>query len=133
MNKVILMGRFTKDPEVRYNDAQLAIARGTIAVDRRTKKEGEATADFVSVKAFGKTAEFIEKYMKKGTKVVTEGRIQTGNYTNKDGVTVFTTDVVIDNIEFAESKGNSNNTAPADDADGFMPIPDGIAEELPFA
>ena len=104
MNKVILMGRCTKDPEVRYGGANnTAVAKFSLAVDRRIKKEGEQAADFISCAAFGKTAEFLEKYGKKGTKFVIEGRIQTGSYTNKDGNKVYTTDVVVENVEFAES------------------------------
>ena len=145
MNKVILMGRLTRDPEVRYGGANnSAVARFSLAVDRRFKRDGdEQTADFINCVAFGKTAEFLEKYARKGTKFVVEGRIQTGSYTNKDGQKVYTTDVVCENVEFAESKnaqGGSNggfdggsNFAPSSDAgDGFMNIPDGIDEELPF-
>lgn len=141
MNKVILMGRLTRDPEVRYTqgDNASAVARFSLAVDRRFKKDGEQTADFINCVAFGKTGEFIEKYGRKGTKFVVEGRIQTGSYTNKDGQKVYTTDVVVEQVEFAESKasadGNTtNNTAisnaPTDTS--FMDIPDGIDEELPF-
>ena len=118
MNKVILMGRLTRDPEVRYTqgDNASAVARFSLAVDRRFKKDGEQTADFISCVAFGKTGEFIEKYGHKGTKFVVEGRIQTGSYTNKDGQKVYTTDVVVEQVEFAESKasadGNTiNNTS----------------------
>ena len=140
MNKVILMGRCTRDPEVRYGGANnSAVARFSLAVDRRFKREGdEQTADFINCVAFGKTAEFLEKYARKGTKFVVEGRIQTGSYTNKEGQKVYTTDVVVENVEFAESKqsgGNytADNSAPSSDAgDGFMNIPDGIDEELPF-
>ena len=146
MNKVILMGRLTRDPEVRYGGANnSAVARFSLAVDRRFKRDGdEQTADFINCVAFGKTAEFLEKYARKGTKFVVEGRIQTGSYTNKDGQKVYTTDVVCENVEFAESKnsqggGNNggfdggSNFAPSSDAgDGFMNIPDGIDEELPF-
>ena len=144
MNKVILMGRLTRDPEVRYGGANnSAVARFSLAVDRRFKREGdEQTADFINCVAFGKTAEFIEKYAKKGTKFVVEGRIQTGSYTNKDGQKVYTTDVVCESVEFAESKSTSSNnsansaagsSAPTEDpGDGFMNIPDGIDEELPF-
>lgn len=143
MNKVILMGRLTRDPEVRYGGANnSAVARFSLAVDRRIKREGdEQTADFISCVAFGKTAEFLEKYARKGTKFVVEGRIQTGSFTNKDGQKVYTTDVVVENVEFAESKnsnGSSNEAgggflgATADPGDGFMNIPDGIDEELPF-
>jgi single-strand binding protein len=141
MNKVILMGRLTRDPEVRYTqgDNASAVARFSLAVDRRFKKDGDQTADFINCVAFGKTGEFIEKYGRKGTKFVVEGRIQTGSYTNKDGQEVYTTDVVVEQVEFAESKasadGNTtnntaNSNAPTDTS--FMDIPDGIDEELPF-
>lgn len=142
MNKVILMGRLTRDPEVRYTqgDNTSAVARFSLAVDRRFKKDGDQTADFINCVAFGKTAEFIEKYGHKGTKFVVEGRIQTGNYTNKDGQKIYTTDVVVEQVEFAESKNTSgegstadstsNNSASTDTS--FMNIPDGIDEELPF-
>ena len=139
MNKVILMGRLTRDPEVRYSqgDTPTAIARYTLAVDRRTRKDGEASADFISCVAFGKSAEFAEKYLHKGTKLVIAGRIQTGSYTNKDGQKVYTTDVVVEDQEFAESKaaaaGNQEgNSQPAASGDGFMNIPEGMDEELPF-
>lgn len=152
MNRVLLMGRLTKDPEVRYtqNDTSMAIARFSLAVDRRRTGNAEQTADFINIVAFGKLGEFSEKYLHKGTKVALEGRIQTGSYTNKDGAKVYTTDVVADNIEFAESKnanGNNGSSAPAaapqtqsqavppsvGGDDGFMNIPDGIDEELPFS
>ena len=150
MNKVILMGRLTRDPDVKYTagDNPMAIARYTLAVDRRFKRENEATADFISCVAFGKAAEFAEKYFRQGIRIVVSGRIQTGSYTNRDGNKVYTTDVVVEEQEFAESKnsaaGNNNvqnNTAAGQqsgnqgvsvDADGFMNIPDGIEEELPF-
>ncbi len=153
MNKVILMGRLTRDPEVRYSQGEnsLAIARYTLAVDRRFNRNSgsdEPTADFISCVAFGRNAEFAEKYLKKGTKICAEGRIQTGSYTNKDGQKVYTTEVVVENQEFAESKNGSgennyssgSNSAPVASApsaapsvgDGFMNIPDGIEEELPF-
>lgn len=149
MNKVILMGRLTRDPEVRYsqNDTSMAIARFSLAVDRRRSGNNNGdgqTADFINIVAFGRTGEFAEKYLKKGTKVALTGRIQTGSYTNKDGAKVYTTDVVAEDIEFAESKGaggdsnggyQNDNSAPAQAApagDGFMNIPDGIDEELPF-
>ena len=143
MNKVILMGRLTRDPEVRYSAGEnaLAIARYTLAVDRRFRRDGEATADFISCVSFGRTAEFAEKYFRQGLKVIVTGRIQTGSYTNKEGQKVYTTDVVVDDQEFAESKasaagGNENaNTQPAQpvDADGFMNIPDGVEDVgLPF-
>lgn len=141
MNKVILMGRLTRDPEVRYSGEGTAVARATIAVDRRFRSEGqEQTADFISLVAFKKTAEFLEKYGRKGVKFALTGRIQTGSYTNKEGVKVYTTDVVVEELEFAESKANSERNGasapetalPADGADGFMNIPDGIDEDLPF-
>ena len=136
MNKVILIGRLTRDPEVRYTqgDNPMAIARYTLAVDRKYKKEGEATADFISCVAMGKNGEFAEKYLKQGTKIAITGRIQTGSYTNKDGNKVYTTDVMVEEHEFCESKGN--NTAQEKPAtgsgDGFMSIPDNIGDELPF-
>lgn len=138
MNKVILMGRLCADPEVRYaqNQNQTAIARYRLAVGRRFKRDGEQTADFIPCVAFGKAAEFAEKYLRQGTKIAITGRIQTGSYTNRDGQKVYTTDVVIKEQEFAESKGASGNiegSAPqATDPDGFMSLPDGIDEELPF-
>ena len=143
MNKVILMGRLTRDPEVRYSQGgenSLAIARYTLAVDRRFKRNGdEQTADFIGCVAFGRNAEFAEKYFRQGLKVVVTGRIQTGSYTNKDGQKVYTTDVVVEEQEFAESKATSQQnqqkpSGPApDNSDGFMNIPDGIDEELPFS
>lgn len=146
MNKVILMGRLTRDPEVRYSQGEsaMAIARYTLAVDRRFNRNGdENTADFINCVAFGKAGEFAEKYFHKGIKIAVTGRIQTGSYTNKDGVKVYTTDVVVEDQEFAESKNNSSSgdggfaggnsrPQPADAGDGFMNIPDGIDEELPF-
>lgn len=144
MNKVVLMGRLTRDPDVRWSQGQnqTCTARYTLAVDRRIKRENEAAADFISCVSFGKTAEFIENYVKKGTKLVTCGRIQTGSYTNRDGVKVYTTYVIVDEIEFAESKKSGSNQndsnatgssqLPADE-NGFMNIPDGIDEELPFS
>ena len=140
MNKVILMGRLARDPQVSYSSNNNAVARFTVAVDRRFKREGEneVGADFISCVAFGKTGEFIEKYGKKGTKFVVEGRIQTGSYTNRDGQKVYTTDVVVENVEFAESKNGSSDggagfDAPSGDAgSGFMNLPDGVDEELPF-
>ena len=135
MNKVILMGRMTKDAEVRYSQGEnsSAVARFSLAVDRRFKKDEEASADFISCVAFGKTGEFLEKYGKKGTKFALEGRIQTGSYKNKDGQTVYTTDVVVENIEFAESKQNAQEQPkPSPKNDGWMNIPDSIQEELPF-
>lgn len=138
MNKVILIGRLCADPEVRYsqNQNQTAVARYRLAVDRRYKRDGEQTADFIPCVAFGKAAEFAEKYLRQGTKIAITGRIQTGSYTNKDGQKIYTTDVVVEDHEFAESKGASSGnggTAPqAADPDGFMSLPDGIDEELPF-
>lgn len=138
MNKCELVGRLVRDPEVRYSQGEkpTANARFTVAVDRRFKNaEGNYDADFISCTSFGKTAEFIEKYFKKGMRIGIVGHIQTGNYTNKDGVKVYTTDVVVDDAEFVESKGASvgaQATAQIASEDGFMNIPDGIDEELPF-
>ena len=139
MNKVILMGRLTRDPEIRYTSGQqpLGVARYTLAVDRRVKKQGEQNADFISCVAFGKSAEFADKYFRQGTKILVTGRIQTGSYKNKEGRTIYTTEVLIEEQEFAESKGSSEQkedippATPAND-DGFMSIPDGIDDELPF-
>ena len=139
MNKWIGIGRLVADPEVRYSQGENAtcIARYRLAVERRFKREGEPDADFISCVAFGKAGEFAEKYFRKGMKVAVEGRIQTGNYTNKDGQKVYTTDIVIESQEFCESKSSgessgTNNAAPQTDANGFMNIPDGIDEELLF-
>lgn len=150
MNKVILMGRLTRDPEVRYSqgDKPTAVARYTLACDRRFSREGEQTADFISCVAFGKAGEFAEKYLKQGTKIAITGRIQTGSYVNREGQKVYTTDVVIEDQEFAESKNSSSGQAsgsktsapapapaPVDAVDdqGFMNIPDGLEDEgLPF-
>ena len=144
MNKVILMGRLTRDPEIRYSqvaNGSSAIARYSLAVDRKFKQEGQSNADFINCIAFGKLGEFAEKYLHKGTKIAVVGRIQTGSYTNKDGQKVYTTDVVVEEQEFAESKNasgsnNSGGNAPAQNnsaGDRFMNIPDGIDEELPFS
>lgn len=137
MNHVSLIGRLTKDPNVTYTQGAepMCIARYTMAVDRRGKKaEGQPTADFISCVAFRNNAEFAEKYLRQGTKIAVEGRIQTGNYKNKDGQTVYTTDVVIDSQEFCEGKKETQETAPSApaDKDGFMNIPDCIDSELPF-
>ena len=152
MNKVVLVGRLTRDPEVRYSqgDSATAVARYTVAVDRRFKRDNEPTADFIPCVVFGRSAEFAEKYFRQGMRVSVSGRIQTGSYTNKDGVRVYTTEVIVEEQEFAESRAESeanrgsfqyNNasasqapaSAPSMDAgDGFMNIPDGIDEELPF-
>ena len=151
MNKVVLVGRLTRDPEVRYSqgDSATAVARYTVAVDRRFKRDGEPTADFIPCVVFGRSAEFAEKYFRQGMRISVSGRIQTGSYTNKDGVRVYTTEVIVEDQEFAESKAVSDANAgsfraaapspapapatPVSDAgDGFMNIPDGIDEELPF-
>ena len=159
MNKVILMGRLTRDPDVRYSagESATAVARYTLAVDRRFKRDGDATADFIGCVAFGRQAEFAEKYLRQGTKIAITGRIQTGSYTNREGQKVYTTDVVVEDQEFAESKSASErnggysssynaapNAAPSSapaapshdmggmSADGFINIPDAIDEELPF-
>ena len=152
MNKVILMGRLTRDPDVRYSQSQsgeqMCIARYTLAVDRRFARRGQdgndQSADFIGCVAFGKQGEFAEKYLKQGTKIAVTGRIQTGSYTNKDGQKVYTTDVVVEEQEFAESKNSAGQesggyqpqAAPASPADasaeGFMKIPNGIENDLPF-
>lgn len=152
MNKVVLVGRLARNPEVRYSKGEkpTAVARYTLAVDRRFKRDGEPTADFIPCVVFGRSAEFAEKYFRQGMRVAISGNIQTGSYTNKDGVKVYTTEVYVEEQEFAESRsehgsGNtpsqsSQNTStqtsapaqPAVDANGFMNIPDGIDEELPF-
>ena len=157
MNKVILMGRLTRDPEVRYSQgaSQTAVARFSIAVDRRFKREGEPDADFFNCTSFGRQAEFVERYLHKGTKVVLVGRVQNDNYTNKDGQMVYSVRIMVDEIEFAEGKnasgggndggynnggynndggfgGGNSASAPSSAGDGFMNIPDGIDEELPF-
>ena len=162
MNKVILMGRLTRDPDIRYSQGEnsTAVARYTLAVDRRFRRDGDQTADFISCVAFGRSAEFAEKYFHQGIKIAITGRIQTGSYTNRDGVKVYTTDVIVEDQEFAESKNagqessqqsfgggyrqpapqantgsapmQQQSAAPLDLDDGFMNIPDGIDEELPF-
>ena len=139
MNKWIGMGRLTRDPEVRYGQSGSAVANFSVAIDRRYKRDGETTADFFNCTAFGKTGEFVEKYLRKGIKVVIEGELQNNNYEDKNGTKHYSDQIIVNQIEFAESKSsqaNSNDTAepeanaPADD--GFMNIPDGIDEELPF-
>lgn len=142
MNKVILIGRLTADPEVRYTHTSTptAVGRYTLAVDRTYKREGENTADFIRCIAFGKQGEFAEKYLHKGIKVAIEGRIQTGSYKDKDGKTVYTTDVIVERHEFTEPKAaqmqndaqENTQERPQTDNDGFMNIPEGIEEELPF-
>lgn len=146
MNQVVLMGRLTRDPDVRYSGSEenmLAVGKYSLAVDRRATKNGKQEADFISCVCFGRAAEFAEKYLSKGMKIAVAGRIQTGSYTNRDGNKVYTTDVVVENHYFCESKGSGaenqpsgsgiKKTEPQVDADGFMNIPDGIDEELPFA
>ena len=151
MNKVILMGRLTRDPEVRYSAGEnaTAVGRYTLAVDRRFKQDGQQSADFISCVTFGKNAEFAEKYLRRGIKIAITGRIQTGSYTNKEGRKIYTTDVIVEEQEFAESKNSSGTDREArdeaalqqsgyhqekmtTDENGFMNIPDGIDEELPF-
>lgn len=144
MNKVILMGRLTRDPEVRYGAGEnsTAVARYTIAVDRRFKRDGEQSADFIGCVAFGRNAEFAEKYLRQGIKIALTGGIQTSSYTNREGQKVYTTDIVVEEQEFSESKaavgngGQNNHSRPSaatSVADGFMNIPDGIDDELPFS
>ena len=150
MNKVVLVGRLTRDPEVRYSqgDSATAVARYTVAVDRRFKRDNEPTADFIPCVVFGRSAEFAEKYFRQGMRVLVSGRIQTGSYTNKEGQRVYTTDIIVDDQEFADSKGAAGNAGdnggygyqptsrPAPSSaigDGFMNIPDGVEDEgLPF-
>lgn len=145
MNKAILMGRLTRDPEIRYSQGEnaMAVARYTLAVERRFKKDGEQAADFIGCVAFGKTAEFAERYLRKGTKIAVTGRIRTGSYTNREGQKVYTTEVIVEDSEFAESKAASGSAGTGTEAgsgavpgnaggDGFMDIPDGLDDELPF-
>lgn len=141
MNKVILCGRLTREPEVRYSqtaNGSMAVARYTLAVDRKFKKEGEQNADFISCIAFGKLGEFAQKYLHQGVKIAVSGRIQTGSYTNKDGRKIYTTDVVVEEQEFCESKQNQQSSGIIQpnsnvDSNGFMSIPDGVEDEgLPF-
>lgn len=147
MNKVIMMGRLTRDPEVRYSQgaSQTAIARFSLAVDRRWKREGEPDADFFNCTVFGRQADFVEKYLRQGTKVVITGRVQNDNYTNKEGQKVYSVQIIVEEIEFAESKNAAASNAGASSyqadsrpspsqaaGDGFMSIPDGAEEELPF-
>ncbi len=143
MNKVILMGRLTRDPEVRYSQGErsMAIARYSLAVDRRGRRNqdsNEQTADFINCVAFDKAGEFTEKYFRQGMRVLVSGRIQTGSYTNKEGIKVYTTDIVVEDQEFADSKGagegqQQSRSTPSSIGDGFMNIPDGVEDEgLPF-
>ena len=130
MNKVILMGRLTRDPEVRYTqgDKPTAVARYTLAVNRTYKRQGEPDADFINCVAFGRSAEFAEKYLRQGLRIIISGRIQTGSYTNRDGEKAYFTNIIVESQEFAESKHSRTDET----GDGFMNIPDGIDEELPF-
>ena len=140
MNKIILLGRLCRDPEIRYSQGEnsMAIARFTIAANRRYKREGEPDADFFNCTAFGKQAEFVEKYLKQATKIMLCGRVQNDNYTNKEGQKVYSVQIMVEELEFAESKGNSDagtqqQATPQADNNGFMNIPEGLEEELPFA
>ncbi len=138
MNKVIMMGRLTRDPEVRYGGASnIAIARYSIAVDRRFKRDGDPDADFFTCVSFGKQGEFVEKYLRKGTKVVIEGELRNNNYTNKEGQKVYSVEINVNSVEFAESKNASGNSAAptpvGDTGNGFMSIDDGIEDEIPFS
>lgn len=134
MNKVILVGRLTKDPEVRYSQGAnaTAVGRYTLAVERKFKKDNEPTADFIPCVVFGHSAEFVEKYFRQGMRVSISGRIQTGSYTNKEGKKIYTTEIVVEEQEFAESKKEQTIAAGGGQGDGFMNIPAGIDEELPF-
>lgn len=137
MNKVLLIGRFTKDPDIKYTNGGMTVASFTVAVDRKYKKDGGQSADFISCKAFGKTAEFIEKYFFKGMKIGIEGHIQTGSYSKEDGTKVYTTDVICDGVEFVESKSSDGGAqnggqSKADQNNDFVNVPDDIDEELPF-
>nr|DAU99286.1 MAG TPA: Single strand binding protein [Caudoviricetes sp.] len=141
MNRVILMGRLTRDPDIRYTSGEnsMAVARYTLAIDRTTKKQDEQSADFISCVAFSKAAEFAEKYFRQGMRVLVSGRLQTSSYTNREGQKIYTTDVILDSQEFADSKGDSTEAKGKGrreanvDADGFMNIPDGVDDEgLPF-
>lgn len=134
MNKVLLMGRLTADPEVRYTQEQKAVANYTLAVERWVAKNSDSqTADFIRCIAFEKRAEFAEKYLRKGMKIAVEGRIQTGSYINREGKKVYTTDVIIEQQEFCEAKGQHESTPAPQTDDGFVHIPDAMGEELPFA
>ena len=134
MNIVALTGRLTRDPDIRYTNSGTSIARLNVAVDREYKKEGGQTADFPNVIAFGKTAEFIEKYFHKGNRIEIVGRIQTGSYQKEDGTKVYTTDVLAERVGFGESKKESGSQeAKADPAgNDFVTVPDNLGEELPF-
>lgn len=138
MNKVLMCGRLTRDPDVRYGDNQKAVARFSLAVDRKYTREGDPTADFFNCTAFGKQAEFIEKYLKKGVKMIVVGHVQNDNYTNKDGQAVYSVQILVDELEFAESKNRQGNASQPEEtsnnavSDGFMNVPNGIDDELPF-
>lgn len=134
MNRVVLIGRLTSDPEVRYSQGERAtvFARFTLAVDRKYKKEGQPTADFITCSAIGKTGEFAEKYLHKGIKIAVQGAWQTGSYTNKDGAKVYTNECLVDSCEFCESKNQEQQPAAQTNTDSFMEIPDNLEEELPF-
>lgn len=139
MNKVALIGRLTRDPDIRRTQGEnsMTVARYTLAVDRRYKKEGGQQADFISCIAFGKNGDFVDRYLRKGMKIAVTGRIQSGSYTNREGQKVYTTDVLVEEHDFCESKGSASGSSgqtqpPAVDADGFMDIPDDIDEDLPF-
>ena len=136
MNKIILMGRLVRDPEISSSTSGTTFARYSIAVDRKFKKEGEPTADFFNCTSFGKQAEFVERYLKKGTKIVVSGRLENNNYTNKDGQKVYDVRIMVEDVEFAESKSESSNSATYSDqpsGNDFLNIPDGLVEELPFS
>lgn len=134
MNKVMLIGRLTRDVEMNYSANSTAVARYTLAINRPYKREGEQEADFLRCVAFGKTAELAERYLAKGMRVAIDGRIQTGSYTNRDGQKVYTTDIIVERQEFLEKRADNSPSAPNTpyDSDSFMDIPDGIDEELPF-
>lgn len=136
MNKIILLGRLTKAPEVRYTQGQNAMAIGkfSLAVNRKYKRENEPEADFFNCTSFGKQAEFVEKYLKKGSKVLISGRVQNDNYTNKEGQKVYSIQILVEEIEFAESKGSSDAAKQQSEpsSEGFVNIPEGLQEELPF-
>ena len=140
MNKIILLGRLTRDPEIRYSQGEnsMAIARFTLAVNRRYKRQGEPEADFFNCTAFGKQAEFVQNYLKQASKILLSGRVQNDNYTNKEGQKVYSVQIMVEELEFAESKGNSDSgtqqqATPQTETNGFMTIPEGLEEELPFA
>ena len=135
MNKIILLARLTRDPEVRYSQGEnsMAIASFSVATNRKFKRDGEPDADFFNCTAFGKQAEFVEKYLKKGTKILLSGRVQNDNYTNKEGQKVYSVRIMVEEIEFAESKGNNTETQPVQQqSNDYVEIPESLQEELPF-